>query len=328
MRIILLGHNKWACLTLRALLEAGHDVAAVVAETDRYDQREAHVYERFSEYGAYESLKHAAIGLGIPIRQPEDVNDSAFVASLRAADPDLLVCVSYHAIFRSAFLETFGGQLINAHLAPLPHYRGRAPINWAIINGEDHTAVTIHLIDEGIDTGPILVQHRVPIYDDDRAIDVLLRALPFFPAAVLEAIDQIEDGTVKPKPQNPEEGSYFPRRTPADGVINWSTEYAIDVHRKIRALTDPYPGAYSYWGKRKVVFLSSRWPEDGLRDTPEGGRVFARTQVGELLVSTADGHLVIQRVRIGSEEGKASMLIPIGAQFQCGPGNSARGKRD
>ncbi|MBN1857938.1 methionyl-tRNA formyltransferase [Candidatus Bipolaricaulota bacterium] len=326
MRIILLGHNKWACLTLRALLENGHEVAAVVAETDAYDQREASVYERFSEFGAYESLKDAADHLGITVHQPQDVNDRAFIDTLQAARPDLLICVSYHAIFRRAFLEAFPERLINAHLAPLPHYRGRAPINWAIINGEDHTAVTVHFIDAGIDTGPILVQRRVPIHENDRAIDVLLRALPVFPAAVLDAVEQLAQGTSNPVRQDPADGSYFPRRTPEDGLVDWASERALDIHRKIRALADPYPCAYAYWGHRKVVFLASRGPENRPRITPVGGLVFAKGRDGEIHVSTSDGYLAIRRVRIGSEEGAASELIPLGVRFRPVP-TGGRGGR-
>lgn len=326
MRIILLGHNKWACLTLRALVEAKHDVVAVVAETDAFDREEAQVYARFARFGAYESLKDAADGMGIPVLQPQDVNKSSFVDRLSGMHPDLLVCVSYHAIFRAPLLAVFSGRLINAHLAPLPHYRGRAPINWAIINGEDHTAVTVHLIDEGVDTGPILVQRRVPICEEDRAIDVVLRALPVFPVAVLAAVEQMAQGTSHPVRQDPADGSYFPRRTPEDGLVNWDSETAQDIHRKIRALTDPYPGAYAFWGRRKVVFLRSKHPGNRARVTPVGGLVFGTGSDGEIHVSTADGSLDIQLVRVGSEEGVASEIIPLGVRFRSAPTGDRGGR--
>jgi methionyl-tRNA formyltransferase len=315
MRLILFGHSKWACLTLRALVEAGHEIAGVVTETDAFDEREAEVYRRFARHGAYESLKEAARHAGIRTYQPEDIHEPGFMAGIDALQPQLLVSVSYHAIFKPPWFEKYPDRIINAHLAPLPYYRGRAPINWAIINGETRTALTVHFIDEGVDTGPIIKQEPIPIDENDRAIDVLLRALPRFPELVLASVRLIEEGRITARPQPGGAGTYFPRRTPEDGLVDWQAESTRDIHNKIRALSHPYPGAFSYCGSGKVVFESSKVPGDGCRITPVGGLVVAATPGEGIRVTTADGWLEIGTVRVDDDEVPAARHVKVGSRF-------------
>jgi methionyl-tRNA formyltransferase len=322
MRVLLLGHNKWACLTVRALLESKHEIVGIITETDEFDKKEAAVYERFARHGAYESLKELALNLKLPLYQPQDIHAPEFIAVIEnQLRPDLIVCVSYHTILKEPLLRRYPNRIINAHLAPLPHYRGRAPLNWAIINGEDHTAVTVHFIDEGIDTGPIIVQEKIPITEDDRAIDVLLRALPYFPKLVLQAIDLIESGKVQPHPQSLYEGSYFPKRTPEDGLINWEHMNTRDIHNMIRALADPYPGAFCYHNGRKVVFQRSRLPKEELkRITPAAGLIFAKMPDGAIKVATIDGYIIIQSIQVETQEEKRPAdYFKLGSRFSTRP---------
>jgi len=125
--------------------------------------------------------------------------------------------------------------------------------NWAILRGERFNAITEHHIDEGIETGPILVRPPVPIGPGDYAIDVLLRALPEFPRAILLPIDRLLGPELHPTPQNPEDGSYFGRRTPEEGIIEWKSETTVQILDKIRALADPYPGAFCCCGEEKII---------------------------------------------------------------------------
>jgi len=319
MRILLLGHNKWACMTLRALIDGGHTVVGVVTETDAFDRREADVYARFARFNAYESLKETAEAIGLDVHQPADINDRTFIAAIDALSPELIVCVSYHAILRPVLIDRYPDRILNAHLAPLPDYRGRAPLNWAILNGEDHTAVTVHFIDAGIDTGQILVQQRIPILESDRSIDVLLRALPEFPNAVLAAIAGIERGTIEPEPQDPHAGSYFPLRTPSDGLVLWDREKACDIHNKVRALSDPYPEAFSYVRDRRTRFVSSRLPQDPRRISPVPGIVHRHNEDGSVDVTTIDGSLSIETVRIREEVLPAAEALRLGTRFTHPP---------
>lgn len=317
MRILLLGHGKWACTTLRALCERGHDVIGVVTETDEFETRRAKDNVRFEQFGAYELLARTASELGLPVHQPDRFHDPKMLATIDVLAPELVVCVSYHTILRSEFLSHYPERVINAHLAPLPEYRGRAPLNWAIINGERETAVTVHFIDEGIDTGPIIVQEPIPIGPDDQAIDVLLRALPVFPKAVCEAVDLLAAGTAPQIPQDPTAGCYFPRRTPEDGLVDWSREPAVDIHNKIRALADPYPGAFSYVGSRKIIFLEARLAKGVARLSPVGGVVYRLPSDGAASVTTMDGAVDLLRVRIEDNEGPADRLLRLGQRLSA-----------
>lgn len=319
MRIFLLGHNKWACLTLRALLDAGHVVVGVITETTEFDAREADTYRRFSRHAAYESLKDTANALAVPVHQPQNINTPDSIRLIEATSPDLLVCVSYHTILRAPLLDRFPKRVINAHLAPLPRYRGRAPLNWAIINGETETAVTVHYIDEGVDTGPILVQERIPIHPDERAIDVLLRALPAFPRTVLHAVDMIASGKIAPREQPRDAGSYFPRRSAADGLIDWLRLGARDIHNLIRALSDPYPGAFCYCRGKSVVLERSSLPVTQARVSPVPGLVFAHTSDGAAMATTHDGSIVIRSVRSDGEEKPARSSLPLGSRLTTQP---------
>lgn len=320
MRILLLGHNKWACLTLRALLEAGYEIAGVITETDEFDKREAEVYQRFAPYGAYESLKKLASQLGLQLFQPQDIHAPEFMRIIEEKlQPNLLICVSYHTILKKSLLQRYPNRIINAHLAPLPYYRGRAPINWAIINGEDHTAVTVHFIDAGIDTGPIILQEKIPIGEDDRAIDVLLRALPYFPKLVLQVVELIRTGKVQPRSQDLYESSYFPRRMIEDGLLDWKHLTTQDIHNMIRALSDPYPGAFSYCKGERIVIQSSQLPKEIKRVSPMAGLVFARMPQGEVKVTTTDGHIIIRSIQVEGQEMNPAAYLRLGTKFFMKP---------
>lgn len=314
-KILLVGHNKWACLVLRALIDNNYKVVGVVTETDEFDEGEKENYERFAEFAAYESLKEVASALGLPIFQPKSVNSPEFMAQIDQIDAELIVIVSYHEIIKQPLLDRFHNRMINLHAGALPHYRGRAPINWAIINGEDHIGVTAHYMDEGIDTGPIIVQNMVKIKENDRAIDVLLRALPLFPEIALKAIRLIEKGEVRAKPQNPSEGSYFPRRTPEDGVIDWKFETAKDIHNKVRALAYPYPGAFTFYRGEKLIIERTSMPDKYTRISPLPGLVFGRTSMGGVKVTTSDAFIIVEEVRISQKVYKAAEQIKIGSKL-------------
>lgn len=315
MKILLMGHNKWACLVLRELIKNNYDIIGVVTETDDYDKREAEAYVRFTKFGVYESLKEAANTLKLPVYKPKDVNSPDFIKTIEKMSPNLIVIVSYHGIIKKPLLRKFKNRIINAHVAPLPYYRGRAPINWAIINGEDHVGVTVHFLTEEIDAGPIILQEKVPITENDRAIDVLLRSLPIAPKLILRTIKLIENGQVKVRLQNPFAGSYFPKRTPADGLIDWRFETSREIHDKVRALTDPYPGAFTFFDDKKVVILKTSLPKERKRITPVLGLVFGKTPSDGVKTTTIDDFIIIEKVKIDDTVYKGADYFKMGARL-------------
>jgi methionyl-tRNA formyltransferase len=305
MRILFMGHNKWACLTLRELIKNGHDICGVITETDEYDSNNREHYNSFARFNAYESLKNLALGFNLPLYQPDKVNSAPWVEKIEKMAPELIVIVSYHAIIKGELLEKYGGRIINAHAAYLPYYKGRAPITWAIINGEEYGGVTVHFIDKGVDTGPIIVQQKVKIVKDDRGIDLLLRMLPLFPKLVSQAVRLIETKKVKPRVQNPYEGCYFAQRDPINGAIDWQGETSQEIHNKVRALTTPYPKAFFIYGQRRKVFvLKTTLPDDhnAKKICPKPGMVYCKAPNGGVKVTTTDGYIIIDEIEIDGKQ--------------------------
>lgn len=296
MKILFMGNQKWACLTLKALLKSNHEVVGVIAETDKFDSKEKENYEGNKEFGVYDSLKDLAKSYNLKLFQPKDVNDPEFIKTIDSLKPDLISIVSYHSIIKKPLLEKYKNKIINTHGAPLPYYRGRAPINWAVINGEKETAVTVHFVDEGIDTGDIIVQERVPINLEDTSIKVLQRSLPLYPQLVLDAINQIEKGKVKPIKQSTSQGTYFPKRTPKDGLINWQST-SLEIYNFIRALTHPYPGAFTYHKDKKLYVWDSSldYEKDDSVKCPPG--LLYRLSEDGAWIKTKDSSLILKSVQ-------------------------------
>ena len=212
-------------------------------------------------------------------------------------------------------------RIINAHVASLPYYRGRAPINWAIINGEEKVGVTVHYIEEGIDTGPIIVQEEVEVNPKDRAIDLLLKTLPLFPKLVVEAVTLIEEGRVHPIPQEEFSGSYFPRRVPEDGLIDWYHENSLEIYNKVRALADPYPGAFIVYNDQKIVVERAALPEVSAQRkvSPLPGLVFGKSSSGGVKVTTIDGCVMLEELSIEGQCYKAGEYFRMGSRLAVNP---------
>ena len=305
-----MGHNKWACMALRELIKNGHDIVGVITEKDEFDKNNTEHYASFAKFGAYEFFKDVAVGLNLPVYQPDDVNSPEWIQKIDSMRPDLIVVVSYHSILKGKLLQKYNGRIINAHAAFLPYYKGRAPITWAIINGEEYAGVTVHFINEGVDTGDIIIQEKVRIEDDDRGIDLLIKMLPLFPKLVLEAVNLIRTNKVQPKPQNPYEGCYFPLRNPINSVIDWQNETAREIHNRVRALAYPYPSAFFFLSRKKVSVLKTRL-SDGYaarKISPRPGLVFGKAPNGGVKVTTVDGFIVIEELEIDGKKHKGDFL--------------------
>lgn len=231
-----MGHQTWATRTLEALLGSRHEVVGVVTERPEFDKK-------YTWLDEYESVKDFATKHNLPVFQPKDVNDEKFLKAIDRLKPDMIIIVSYHKIIGKEILNKY--TVINAHGSLLPKYRGRAPINWAIINGETKTGVTVHYVDEALDSGGIIIQEEVPIGINETAGDIFYKTLPLYPKLVVNAVDMVENGTVKPIPQDESKATSYPKRKPEDGKIILSKfKTAKQLHDFIRAQSKPYPGAF------------------------------------------------------------------------------------
>jgi methionyl-tRNA formyltransferase len=223
-------------------------------------------------------------------------------------NPDCVVISSYDRILPGRILDRC--RFVNVHYAPLPEYRGRANVNWAIINGEPHTAITIHVVAPGLDAGNILYQQKVPIGPDDTVGDLYAKLNEVQREVLGQTIARYVSG-YEGEPQDETAATYGCTRVPSDGEINWSSS-TMQIYALIRALASPYPGAYTYLDARRVTILRAA----PLTNVPRyvgriPGRVVGRSRRdGHVDVLTGDGVLRIHEISTdGSPPGPASAFI-------------------
>lgn len=296
MRVLFFGDGRWATESLLRLRQAGWRLLGVVARSAPTD----------------EGLLAEAEQAGLPLFQPASVNSPDFVAQVAALGPDLSISVSYDQILREPLLSIAPRGFVNFHAGKLPFYRGRNVINWAIINGETEIGLTAHYVDEGIDTGDIILQRTLPLGWTETYAEVLERVVQALPALVIETLELIEGGEVRRQPQAQLVGSYFAARGRGDEWLDWS-DTSWNLHNKVRAITRPGPGARTLWNSRVAIiwraFYEPSWPL--YIGTP--GQVVGRRAEG-VLVKTGDSTLLVQEIEL--EDGEAQTARwPIGTRL-------------
>jgi len=246
MKAVVFAYHNLGCIGLQALVEAGYDVQAVFTHTD--DPGET----RF-----FSSVAQQAAGLGVPAFAPEDVNHAVWVDRIRDLRPDVLFSFYYRDLISEEILSLapLGG--FNLHGSLLPRYRGRAPVNWVLVNGEKETGITLHKMVRQPDAGDIVGQSAIAVADDDTALTLHEKLCSAAKPLLAELLPQIKTGAFTLKQQNEAEASYFGRRGPEDGEIDWQKP-ASAIYNLVRAVTEPYPGAFTYSGQRKMTIWKAR----------------------------------------------------------------------
>jgi len=217
-------------------------------------------------------------------------------------DPDLILSFSYRQILSKEILDIPSRGAFNLHPSLLPKYRGRCPANWVLVNGEGKTGVTLHCMEERVDSGDVIGQVEVEIAPDE-TIQTLYPKLCKASVQLLRGtLPKLKSGSVERVPQSEAEASYFGRRTPEDGRIDWGRS-AQEIYNLVRAVTHPYPGAFSYWEGKKVFCWRARVSEGAVGQPGE----VLRVERGEgILVSCSLGALLLQSIQVeGEEEGHA-----------------------
>ncbi len=291
MKLIFMGTPHFAVQPLRALAAAGHTIAGVVTRTDKPVGR--------GQVFAAPPVKQAALELGLRVLQPKRVREPDTLALLRELEPDAIIVAAYGQILPGEILSLPKLGCINIHASLLPSYRGAAPINWAIIHGEQETGNTIMQMDEGMDTGAILLQERIPITPEDTA-GTLMEKLSVRGARLLvEALPGIAAGTLVPVPQDESSATYAPILKKGDGLIDWSLS-ARAIHNRVRGLS-PWPGVYSFLGGKMVKLMSS----EVLQGTGVPGAIHTDGK-NTLCVGTGSGMLQVLMLQV---EGKKPVSI-------------------
>lgn len=237
MQLVMLGTGPFAVPTFRELLDARYAVAALVTSPLRV--------HRGRPLAPVSSIRALAEQRGVPIFDPEDVNSPEFQPRLADFGADLLVVCDYGQILTPATLSSARHGGVNLHASLLPKYRGAAPINWAIYNGDTETGVTVIHMTPRIDAGPCIAQSRTEIGPDERALELEDRLAEIGARLVCESIERLISGDARPLPQDPALATKAPRLKKTDGALDW-TRPAAAIRNHIRAM-DPWPKTYTYW---------------------------------------------------------------------------------
>ncbi len=287
MRIVFMGTPDFAVPTLQMLIDH-HELVGVVTQPDRAKGR--------GQTLTAPPVKQLATQQGIPVWQPEKIRQSILPQTLETVAPDVAVVVAYGQILPESILRIPRLGCINVHASLLPKYRGAAPINWAIMRGEQATGITTMLMDKGMDTGDMLLTRAIPIAPTDTAATLHDHLARLGADVLLETLAQLQAGTLQRIPQAHADATYAPMLKKEHGLIRWTDE-AVTIDRQVRGLS-PWPGAYTYWRgtmlKILQVALADCDPE--MPPVPPGTLIDFDPQRGPR-IATGQGCIRIQMIQ-------------------------------
>ena len=287
MRIVFFGKGKRGLVCLEKLLRLEKNIMLIV---NQKNDAFAPSFEKIALQSKIESFC------------PENPNTTSALNKLGSFDADLFVLAGYGIILGKKCLDIPKMHCINLHAGKLPEYRGSSPLNWALLKGETEIGISIIKVDSGIDTGDIIAESYKRIDSETNIASLHKWANERFPELLHSVLNKIETGTLVLKKQDHSKSSYYTRRFPEDGFILWDQTSCIDSHNKIRALTDPYPCAFSYLGERKIKFLSSKIPDFPFYG--EAGRIYKKSN-GSFLIGTRDKALWITKAKFADDQSSA-----------------------
>jgi len=277
MKAVVLAYHNIGCVGIRALLAQGFDIQAVFTHEDDPN-----------ENTWFESVAELAAANNNPVYAPDDINHPLWVERIRKMEPDIIFSFYYRDMVGKKILEIPPAGCLNLHGSLLPRYRGRCPVNWVLIHGEKETGVTLHYMTPRPDDGDIVGQKQVPIDDNDTALSLHKKLATAAGDLLDDLLPKIRENRAKRIPQEKSSASYFGGRKPDDGEIEWRQD-AASVRNLVRAVTRPYPGAFSYLGNRKCIFWQVSSAETSRDATP--GTMLS---TNPLTVACGDGAVEVQ----------------------------------
>jgi methionyl-tRNA formyltransferase len=311
VRLVFCGTPRFAVPTLEALIGAGHEIALVVSQPDR-------PVGRAQEMTA-PPVKQTALAAGLPVTQPEKIrNNEEFRTLLETIAPDAIVVVAYGRIIPPWMLALPRLGCINLHASLLPRYRGAAPIQWAIAMGENVTGNTTMLLEEGLDTGPILLQQALAIGPEQTGVDLFVELAGGGAPLVLQTLAGLEDGSLEPRTQDASRATLAPLLQRDDGRMEFALRTAVELKNRWRGF-QPWPGAFTFWNGKKLIVhrMQVAEPHPNLPQASEPGRVLSED--GRMIAACAQGTwLELMEVQL---EGKKRMAA---AEFLRGLQPDAR----
>lgn len=246
MKTLVFAYHDIGCTGIRALHQAGYDIQAIFTHTDAPE-----------ENTTFASVAKLAAELGIPVYAPEDVNHPFWCEQIKKIAPQMIFSFHYRQLLSAPILETAIQGAYNLHISLLPKYRGRAPLNWVLVNGEKQTGVTLHKMVTRADAGDIIAQQVVAISDEDDALSLSHKLNQAASELLQTSLLAVKNNDIHPVAQNEAEATVMPRRTPADGELNWHKS-AAELHNLVRAVSAPWPGAFAKVGNTQFTVWKSR----------------------------------------------------------------------
>ena len=293
MRVVFMGTPDFAVGTLKALLQSRHQVVAVVTQPDKPKGR--------GKAMQFTAVKEVAVRAEIPVLQPKKVRKPEVVEEIRQFHPDVIVVVAFGQLIPKAILDMPQYGCVNVHASLLPKYRGAAPIQWAVIDGEEKSGVTTMQMDEGLDTGDMLLTEEVVLDPQETGGSLFDKLSEVGAGLLLKTLDELEAGNVHPQKQPSESTTaYAAMLTKKMGEIDW-TQSAVQIERLVRGL-NPWPSAYTHLGQKTLkIWRAAVHPS--MVQTKEPGTVILMDKK-HFGVQTGDGMLEILELQL---EGKKRM---------------------
>lgn len=297
MKAIVFAYHDIGCVGLKALQKAGFEIQAVFTHTD--DPKENHFFSSVARLGAE---------MGLPVFAPENVNHSLWIERIEKMQPDVIFSFYYRHMLSQELLALAPKGAFNLHGSLLPKYRGRVPINWAILNGETETGVTLHKMIAKADAGDIIAQKKVSIDATDTALVLHKKICQASEQLLADTLPLIKMGDYLATPQDESQATCFGRRRAEDGLIDWSKS-ATEVNNLIRAVTEPYPGAFTYLAESKMIVWRARVLEKSHDKLPgtiiatEPLQIACGQGVLEILTGQCGSGLYVEGSRLAAEMG-------------------------
>lgn len=285
MRIIFMGTPDFSVGTLEALVEAGHEVCLVVTQPDKPKGRGKEMQ--------YTPVKEAALKHGIEVYQPRRIREAECVEKLRQYNADIMVVVAFGQIIPKEILEMVPYGCVNVHASLLPKYRGAAPIQWSIIDGEVVTGVTTMQMDEGLDTGDMLLKTEVPITAEETGESLHDKLAKAGAALCVETLAKLQEGSIVPEKQGESPTAYAKMLDKKLGNIDW-TKSAVEIERLVRGLNS-WPSAYTYWNKKVVKIWKASVTDENSNE--QAGTV-VKVEKDGFYVQTGNGLLKVLELQI------------------------------
>lgn len=296
MKVVFMGTPDFSVGTLKAIVEAGHEVAAVVTQPDKPKGRGGAM--------SFSDVKQAAIELGLLVLQPKRARDEKFVNELRKINPDVIVVVAFGQILSKEILDMPKYGCVNVHASLLPKYRGASPIQWAVIDGCEYSGVTTMMMNEGIDTGDILLVEKVKLDSKETGGSLFDKLSGVGADLLVKTLDELEKGTVKPVKQNETEATHVKMLDKSFGNIDFSME-AARIERLIRGL-NPWPSAFTHFNGKLLKIWDADVCDDVVCESCESvvNGMITHVNNNSFIVKCGDNSLKINELQL---EGKKRM---------------------